>query len=248
MERSGRRGAKIDAGTSDKRRNEAGGRPRTTRRAAQFCAARSSKGSSVRSGTAVALLPLSQQNCCGAGGSCGGRSCSNVPAAHLDCAALPAEPLGCAGGAAGARLHRRCLRMRASCCASRWPRWHTGTFRSRHRTCPTMRCAPRLRMLIALGLSLLFTFTYATLAAKSARAGALLIPLLDILQSVPSSGSFRSRWCFFLSTGTGAHSRRRACLPCLPSSPARRGTWRSASTSRCAPCRRNWRKRADCSA
>src|SRR5581483_4358245 len=41
-----------------------------------------------------------------------------------------------------------------------------------------------LRMLIALGLSLVFTFTYATLAAKSARAGALLIPLLDILQSV----------------------------------------------------------------
>src|SRR6201999_1477445 len=42
-----------------------------------------------------------------------------------------------------------------------------------------------LRMLIAMGMSLVFTFTYATWAAKSARAGSLLVPLLDILQSVP---------------------------------------------------------------
>src|ERR1700690_2647752 len=33
-----------------------------------------------------------------------------------------------------------------------------------------------LRMLIALGASLIFTFTYATWAAKSARAGVLLVP------------------------------------------------------------------------
>ena len=45
-----------------------------------------------------------------------------------------------------------------------------------------------LRMLAALSLSLLFTFTYGTLAAKSRRAGALLIPMLDILQSVPILG------------------------------------------------------------
>ncbi len=37
-----------------------------------------------------------------------------------------------------------------------------------------------LRMLIGMGVSLVFTFTYATLAAKSARAERLLIPLLDI--------------------------------------------------------------------
>src|SRR5262245_36683243 len=40
-----------------------------------------------------------------------------------------------------------------------------------------------LRMFLALGLSLVFTFTYATWAAKSPRAGRLLVPILDILQS-----------------------------------------------------------------
>ncbi|HUJ46415.1 MAG TPA: ABC transporter permease subunit [Rhizomicrobium sp.] len=60
-----------------------------------------------------------------------------------------------------------------------------------------------LRMLIALGLSLLFTFTYATLAAKSARAGALLIPLLDILQSVPILGFISITVVFFLSLAPG---------------------------------------------
>ncbi|HEU0264218.1 MAG TPA: ABC transporter permease subunit [Geobacterales bacterium] len=45
-----------------------------------------------------------------------------------------------------------------------------------------------IRMVAALGLSLLFTFTYATLAAKSRRAERLLVPLLDILQSVPILG------------------------------------------------------------
>src|ERR1700680_1709890 len=38
-----------------------------------------------------------------------------------------------------------------------------------------------LRMLAALALSLFFTFTYATLAAKNRRAELVLIPLLDIL-------------------------------------------------------------------
>src|SRR5450631_1664032 len=41
-----------------------------------------------------------------------------------------------------------------------------------------------LRMLAALALSTIFTFTYGTLAEKSRRAGALIVPLLDILQSV----------------------------------------------------------------
>ena len=60
-----------------------------------------------------------------------------------------------------------------------------------------------LRMLIALGCSLAFTFTYATLAAKSARAGALLIPLLDILQSVPILGFISITVVFFLSIAPG---------------------------------------------
>ncbi|HZO21086.1 MAG TPA: ABC transporter permease subunit [Steroidobacteraceae bacterium] len=42
-----------------------------------------------------------------------------------------------------------------------------------------------LRMLIAMVASLVFTFTYATLAAKSHRAEIVLVPLLDFLQSVP---------------------------------------------------------------
>lgn len=42
-----------------------------------------------------------------------------------------------------------------------------------------------LRMLIALILSLLFTFIFGTWAAKSARAEQIIIPMVDILQSVP---------------------------------------------------------------
>ena len=45
-----------------------------------------------------------------------------------------------------------------------------------------------LRMFAAMILSLIFTFTYATIAAKSRRAEMVLIPLLDVLQSVPILG------------------------------------------------------------
>src|SRR3984893_118733 len=44
------------------------------------------------------------------------------------------------------------------------------------------------RIFIALILSVLFTFVYATAAARSRRAEKVLIPLLDILQSVPILG------------------------------------------------------------
>jgi NitT/TauT family transport system permease protein len=60
-----------------------------------------------------------------------------------------------------------------------------------------------LRMLAALALSLLFTFTYATLAAKSRRAELLLIPLLDILQSVPILGFISITVVFFMSLAPG---------------------------------------------
>jgi len=59
-----------------------------------------------------------------------------------------------------------------------------------------------LRMLIAMVASLLFTFTYATLAAKSRRAEMVLVPLLDILQSVPIL-SFSITIIFFLSLTPG---------------------------------------------
>ncbi|MCP2257388.1 NitT/TauT family transport system permease protein [Streptoalloteichus tenebrarius] len=45
-----------------------------------------------------------------------------------------------------------------------------------------------LRMFAALALSVAFTFVYATAAARSRRAEKVLIPLLDILQSVPILG------------------------------------------------------------
>lgn len=45
-----------------------------------------------------------------------------------------------------------------------------------------------VRMLIALFFSLLFTFVFGTWAAKSPRAERLLIPIIDILQSIPILG------------------------------------------------------------
>ncbi len=45
-----------------------------------------------------------------------------------------------------------------------------------------------LRMLIAMIFSLLFTFVFATWAAKSKRAARIIIPVIDILQSVPILG------------------------------------------------------------
>lgn len=60
-----------------------------------------------------------------------------------------------------------------------------------------------LRMLIALAVSLVFTFTYATWAAKNPRAGTLLVPLLDILQSVPILSFLSITVVWFLSLSPG---------------------------------------------
>src|SRR5258708_12176792 len=51
--------------------------------------------------------------------------------------------------------------------------------------------------------SLIFTFTYATLAAKSRRAEMILVPLLDILQSVPILGFLSFTVTFFLNLFPG---------------------------------------------
>ncbi|HEY0768545.1 MAG TPA: ABC transporter permease subunit [Steroidobacteraceae bacterium] len=59
-----------------------------------------------------------------------------------------------------------------------------------------------LRMLIAMLASLAFTFSYATLAAKSRRAEVILVPLLDFLQSVPILG-FSITIVFFLQLTPG---------------------------------------------
>ena len=68
---------------------------------------------------------------------------------------------------------------------------------------PQYAARTTLRMLLALGCSLLFTFTYATLAAKSPRAELVLVPLLDILQSVPILGFVSVTIVFFMSLAPG---------------------------------------------
>ncbi|HVX77022.1 MAG TPA: ABC transporter permease subunit [Bradyrhizobium sp.] len=60
-----------------------------------------------------------------------------------------------------------------------------------------------IRMLAALLASLIFTFTYATIAAKSRRAEMILIPLLDVLQSVPVLGYLSFTVVFFVSLFPG---------------------------------------------
>jgi NitT/TauT family transport system permease protein len=56
-----------------------------------------------------------------------------------------------------------------------------------------------LRMLAAMVASLAFTLVYGTLAAKSRRAGLVLVPILDILQSVPVLGYISFTVTFFLA-------------------------------------------------
>ena len=60
-----------------------------------------------------------------------------------------------------------------------------------------------MRMLLAIVCSIIFTFIYAALAAKSRRAEIVLIPLLDILQSVPILGFLTFTVVFFLNLFPG---------------------------------------------
>ena len=60
-----------------------------------------------------------------------------------------------------------------------------------------------LRMFAALAASLLFTFTVATLAAKNRKAGLLIVPALDILQSVPILGFLTFTVTFFMGLFPG---------------------------------------------
>jgi NitT/TauT family transport system permease protein len=71
------------------------------------------------------------------------------------------------------------------------------------RNLPEYAARTTLRILIAMVLSLVFTFTYATLAAKSRSAERLLVPLLDILQSVPILGFISVTVVFFMSLAPG---------------------------------------------
>src|SRR3984893_3066256 len=68
---------------------------------------------------------------------------------------------------------------------------------------PEYAARTTLRMLVAMALSLLFTFTYATLAAKNKQAERILVPLLDILQSVPILGFISVTVVFFMALAPG---------------------------------------------
>src|SRR5579862_8519677 len=61
-----------------------------------------------------------------------------------------------------------------------------------------------LRMFIALGLSVIFTFVYPTAAARSRRARVVLLPVLDILQSVPVLGFLTITITFFIALFPGS--------------------------------------------
>src|SRR6201987_3281301 len=71
------------------------------------------------------------------------------------------------------------------------------------RNLPEYAARTTLRMLIAMVASLIFTFTYATLAAKNKTAERLLIPLLDILQSGPILGFISVTVVFFMALAPG---------------------------------------------
>ena len=60
-----------------------------------------------------------------------------------------------------------------------------------------------MRMLLAIVCSTVFTFIYATVAAKSRRAEMVLIPMLDILQSVPILGFLTFTVVFFMNLFPG---------------------------------------------
>ncbi|GAB7217261.1 hypothetical protein [Dickeya oryzae] len=94
-----------------------------------------------------------------------------------------------------------------------------------------------LRMFVALAVSLLFTLVIATLAAKSRKAEMVIIPALDILQSVPVLGFFNLH-CHLFLWGCSPAARWGWNVPRFSRfSPARRGTWRLVFSSRYAPCR-----------
>src|SRR4051812_24359633 len=60
-----------------------------------------------------------------------------------------------------------------------------------------------MRMLAAMAASLVFTFAFAGLAAKSRRAETVLVPLLDILQSVPVLGFISVTVTAFMALAPG---------------------------------------------
>ncbi len=91
------------------------------------------------------------------------------------------------------------------------------------RVLPDYALRTTMRMLAAIVCSTAFTFAYGALAVKSRRAEMVLIPLLDILQSIPVLGFMPFTITFFLTCfpgGCSGRSWRRSSR----SSPPRPGT------------------------
>ena len=61
-----------------------------------------------------------------------------------------------------------------------------------------------VRMFVAMALSLVFTFVVGTLAARNRRARAILLPMLDVLQSVPVLGYLSFTVVLFLTLFPGS--------------------------------------------
>ncbi len=68
---------------------------------------------------------------------------------------------------------------------------------------PAYALRTTMRMMLAIVCSIIFTFIYAALAARSRRAEMVLIPLLDILQSVPILGFLTFTVVFFMNLFPG---------------------------------------------
>jgi NitT/TauT family transport system permease protein len=68
---------------------------------------------------------------------------------------------------------------------------------------PVYAIRTTMRMFAALAASLFFTFTYGTAAAKSRRAALVLVPVLDVLQSVPILGFLTFTVVFFMNLFPG---------------------------------------------
>lgn len=81
--------------------------------------------------------------------------------------------------------------------------WERPVIDLRPQALPQYALYTTLRMLAAMVASLLFSIGYAWLAAKSRRAERLLVPLLDILQSVPILGFLTFTVTFFLGLFPG---------------------------------------------
>jgi NitT/TauT family transport system permease protein len=96
------------------------------------------------------------------------------------------------------------LRLAPSLNASRLSAHVTAAVSTSPSHLPYYAARSLLRMFIALFLSLVFTFVYGTAAARSRRARMVLIPLLDILQSVPVLGFLTITVTFFIGLFPGS--------------------------------------------